>query len=140
MQKRCYRCEKIKLLDAFYKLKSMADGHFNKCKECYKSDVKLNYRKNKEHYTAYERERCKDPERRKKALDYQRKRRNKNPGKNRARQAVNNAIRDGRIIKQNCEKCGSEKSQAHHSDYRSPLKVMWLCFKHHREEHGQKVL
>lgn len=30
-------------------------------------------------------------------------------------------------------------SQAHHEDYARPLDVRWLCFKHHRETHGQQV-
>lgn len=31
-----------------------------------------------------------------------------------------------------CEICGSKDAQAHHPDYSKPLKVVWLCLKHHR--------
>lgn len=51
------------------------------------------------------------------------------------------AVRDGRLTKKPCEVCGTEeKVEAHHEDYSKPLDVMWLCFKHHRERHGQEVL
>lgn len=116
----------------------MADGHLGKCKTCTKKDVAANYQKNRGYYAAYERERFQRPERKAKALEYQRKRRAAYPGKARAVYAVNNAIRDGRLVPQSCEKCGA-KAQAHHDDYRKPLVVRWLCFKHHREHHGQKV-
>lgn len=62
-----------------------------------------------------------------------------NEEKYKARTAVSNALRDGRLIKQPCEHCGAtEKVQAHHNDYSKPLDVEWLCFKCHREHaHGQ---
>ncbi len=40
--KKCMKCNKNKVLDDFYKHKKMADGRLNKCKECTKSDVKIN--------------------------------------------------------------------------------------------------
>lgn len=49
--------------------------------------------------------------------------------------AVAEALRTGRLRKRACIVCGSENSEAHHPDYRKPLKVKWLCPKHHRELH-----
>ena len=54
-----------------------------------------------------------------------------------ARQALNVAVRSGRLIKKPCEKCGKKKVHGHHPDYSKPLKVTWLCEKHHREEHAK---
>ncbi len=52
-----------------------------------------------------------------------------------------NAIRDGGLTKEPCEVCRTSKNvQAHHDDYYKMLEVRWLCFLHHRELHGQKVL
>ncbi len=34
-----------------------------------------------------------------------------------------------------CVVCGDEKSQRHHPDYSKPLEVVFLCDKHHKEEH-----
>lgn len=133
----CFKCGKQKSLTMFYRHPKMGDGRLGKCKECTKKDVSENYRANIDHYVAYERDRYKAPERRKKMLEYQQKRRSNRPGRTKCAYAVSNAIRDGRLIKQACEVCGNEKSQAHHDDYRRPLVVRWLCRKHHLEHHGK---
>lgn len=70
-------------------------------------------------------------------LKAQRAARRRNPQKRSARVAVNNAIRDGRLTRLPCEHCGNPKSQAHHSDYSRPLDVTWLCFRCHKNQHGQ---
>lgn len=48
---------------------------------------------------------------------------------------THNAIARGIIAKQVCEICGAEKAEAHHDDYNKPLKVRWLCKRHHAEWH-----
>ncbi len=59
------------------------------------------------------------------------------PERRRARQAINNGIRDGKVSIKPCEICGDIESQAHHPDYSKPLKVRWLCHLHHQQEHGK---
>jgi hypothetical protein len=60
--------------------------------------------------------------------------------KARARRLMAHAIHRGKIVRGSCEICGATGAQAHHDDYLNPLKVTWLCFKHHREvAHGQRV-
>lgn len=63
----------------------------------------------------------------------------RNPEKVKARKAVDRAVRRGKLERLPCEVCGDE-AQAHHDDYSKPLDVRWLCFRHHREEHGQVVV
>lgn len=134
--KTCFKCGKSKPIDSFYRHPQMADGRLGKCKSCTKKDVSENYADKREQYAEYERKRFQKPERKKAALEYQRIRRARKPGVYRANNAVSNAIRDGRLIRQPCEKCG-DKAQAHHDDYRKPLSVRWLCRKHHLEYHGK---
>lgn len=57
-----------------------------------------------------------------------------------ARMAVRNEIRNGRMVRKPCEKCGNPKSQAHHHDYSKPLEVQWLCIRHHMMVHGRRVI
>lgn len=57
-----------------------------------------------------------------------------------ARRAVLIAIRNG-ILKRptQCEfGCIGLAIQAHHDDYSKPLKVRWLCTKHHAQAHPHK--
>ena len=139
MNKKCFKCNQTKDISLFYKHSEMGDGYLNKCKSSTKKDVKKRYNdpEARKRINEYEKKRFKDPERKKKLKIYQEKRRKNKPGKYRARTAVSNALRDGRLIKKPCEVCGDIKSQAHHDDYRSPLKVRWLCRKHHLETHGK---
>lgn len=133
----CIACQKPKELSEFYKHPQMADGHLNRCKECQQINTRYNYRKNREKRIAYERKRELDPERKSKKREYQRRMRLNNPEKYKAWNKVSNAIRDGKLKKSACEKCGNKKSQAHHEDYSKPLEVRWLCRSCHIIEHGK---
>lgn len=58
------------------------------------------------------------------------------PEKTRARRAVNDALRRGRMVKQACAVCETTVDvHAHHADYSKPLEVVWLCRQHHNEVH-----
>ena len=52
---------------------------------------------------------------------------------------VGQAVRDGRLIPQPCEKCGASPTHAHHDDYSKPLDVRWLCPVHHAEHHHAAI-
>ena len=73
------------------------------------------------------------PDNRKRRAAYLRVYRKENPKKNKARELVSGAIRNGKLIRQNCW-CG-EIGQAHHKDYNKPYDIEWLCAKHHAECH-----
>ena len=131
--KTCFKCGKEKPLTEFYKHPQMADGHLGKCKECTKKDVSENYRNNREYYAKYEQERSKKPDRKEKALEYQRKRRAKYPEK----VAAYNAIRS--IEQHYCFLCGDVNTEAHHPDYKQPKLVAWLCRACHLAVHGREA-
>lgn len=140
--KRCFKCGEAKPLSAFYRHSRMADGHLNKCIECTKRDVKERYDSKPEFIKAYESRRSRSPERKSKAIAYQRRRRSRHPEKAAAYSAVRNAVLSGRLTRLPCEVCGStDRVEAHHDDYSRPLDVRWFCFRHHRETaHGQRVM
>ena len=52
-----------------------------------------------------------------------------------AHSLVHKAVESGLLIRNACEICGEEKTEAHHDDYNKPLKVRWLCKKCHVEWH-----
>ena len=152
-EKKCFKCGEIKPLSDFYKHNGMKDGRLNKCKECGKKDVRKNYRENIDHYKEYERKRRNLPHRveaREKYLETdagkesakksKKKWDGRNPIKRLASHAVNNAVRDGKLVKpKNCESCGSEpiRLHGHHDDYAFPLVVRWLCPGCHNKWHKE---
>lgn len=154
--KTCFKCGETKPLTEFYLHKAMADGHLNKCKACTRRDAAEHRAANIERVRAYDRERGMLPHRVEAREAYQnteqgkaamrrahRKYRVSRPDRARAHDAVNNAVRDGRLIPwpvcavPDC--CG--RPEAHHPDYSRPLDVVWLCDHHHRAAHHlQKLL
>ncbi len=152
--KRCFKCGETKPLSHFYKHPKMSDGYLNKCKECAKLDVRINRQENLEYYQEYDRIRGRqhDSERYKSMLEYGKRpevRKSRNqlnarhkqlfPHKHKARSAVSNAIRDGKVEKPVCcEYCGNtENIQAHHSSYAADMQLLvtWLCAICHGEVH-----
>lgn len=134
--KRCFKCGEDKPLDEFYRHPRMADGHFNKCKDCAKTDTR-EHRRVSERPREYDRERNHRPERRGRWEEKRIKYRYRNPEKYKAHNALNRAVKDGRVMRQTCEVCG-EKAQAHHDDYSKPLDVRWLCPLHHARHHAMR--
>jgi len=134
----CMCCGVEKPVSEFYKHKAMSDGYLGKCKGCQKANSMKNYHKNWEDRVSYEKTRNKDPDRKAKMLGYQRRSREDNPERYKANNAVNNAIRDGKLKREPCEKCGAAKAQAHHEDYSKPFDIEWLCRKCHVIHHGKK--
>lgn len=58
-----------------------------------------------------------------------------NPGKYEAHLAVQRAVKAGDLEKESCEVCGAEAVDAHHDQYDEPLRVRWLCRRHHTRLH-----
>lgn len=62
----------------------------------------------------------------------------RNPAKRAAHIAVGSAVRDGRLIRGECDMgpvgC-SGRIEGHHEDYARQLDVRWLCDTHHKQIH-----
>ncbi len=56
------------------------------------------------------------------------------PVQKHAHYELRNAVRKKIIRRQPCGVCGL-RAEGHHPDYTKPLKVVWLCQKHHKELH-----
>ena len=152
--KKCFKCGKNKRLSSFYAHPQSADGHLGKCKECTRKDVRDNRAKRLAYYQEYDRQRTDDPDRKAARAEYARKQaatvsgRKRTQARQRAWLANNedkraahviagNAIRDGRLIPDDCARCGASPSQAHHEDYGKPLEVTWLCRTCHGLRHRE---
>jgi hypothetical protein len=63
----------------------------------------------------------------------------RNDLRHRANSLVGKAIREGRLTRQPCERCGKEPALAHHESYDpgDELKVNWLCPKCHAARHKE---
>ncbi len=132
---KCIQCTQEKPGSEFYSHPAMSSGHVNVCKDCHKSRMRVRARINPA-VQEYNRERSKTPARKAKAAENRKTWRAKNPLATKAHNAVNNAVRDGRLIKLPCEFCGDEKVHGHHKDYSKPLEVIWLCAKCHNRLHA----
>jgi hypothetical protein len=132
--KTCFKCGIEKPLSEYYKHPRMADGHLGKCMECTKADVRQNRINNPERLSVYEKRRYSRSERKAAIAATTAAWARNNPDKRKAQNAVNNAIRDGKLVRQPCEVCGA-KGEGHRDDYSKPLEVRWLCRKHHMELH-----
>lgn len=128
----CFKCGQEFPLDRFYKNSMMKDGRMNKCKECTKADVRENRAKKITYYRNFDRARGA-----RRTTSQVREYRMKNPDVYRAHNAVNNAVRDGKLNKKTeCERCGGfDRIHGHHDDYSRPLDVMWLCAACHKKRH-----
>lgn len=127
-KKVCKECSCLKPISEFYAHKEMKDGYLNFCKACFR-------KRRIEKIRAYDRQRgCRT------SIHDLHKYRVGHPIRYKATNAVNNAIRDGRLKKEACVICGCEESvHGHHPDYSKPLEVIWLCPVHHAEFDGRTI-
>lgn len=139
MKIQCNKCHEDKIAGDFYA------SNKSECKECIKARARENRSKNIERVRAYDRERSTTKARLAHISRNTSRWRSNNPERYKAHTAVSNALRAGKLTKEPCLVCRSEKSHAHHEDYLRPLNVVWLCAEHHQQYHlvrrvAEKVL
>lgn len=127
-------------------------GVTSRCKPCHRDAVRANRAAKVDYYRAYDAQRFQeDPKVRARHKRYQATEAGKeavqrahakykanNPEKTAARYTLNNAVRDGKIMKPDaCSSCNATgvRIEGHHHDYSKPLDVEWLCNACHRAQH-----
>lgn len=129
--KRCYRCKKLKKYTStsrtkvYYKEKFYIYPNRVTCRACNTESVKR--------YRA-------TPNGRTKINEAVRRSTKKYPERQKARQLLARAIWCGTISKPilcTRNSCKEQKIEGHHPDYSLPLKVVWLCKKHHSDLHSK---
>jgi hypothetical protein len=132
--KTCIQCNLEKDTKEFHKDSGRTDGHTSRCKHCACANTRA---WNRKHRFRVHPKRPYDPEAKKRWAS-------QNPEKVLAHNAVNHAIRDGLLIRGECELRGVDcrgRIEGHHDDYSLPLQVRWLCKMHHEQEHcGQETM
>ena len=138
----CKECNKEKEISEFYVHKQMKDGHLNKCKKCVQNKIHEYRLNNLNALREYDKKRNSLPHRVKARKEYSKTKqgkiarkkaalnyKNNHPFRYVAHQLISNAIKNGKLIKQNyCSECNSTlKIEAHHDDYTKPMDIRWLC-------------
>jgi hypothetical protein len=144
----CYICKIYQVKSAFYKCKNSYYGIQSYCKKCEK--IRTNKRKKEklEYFRRWRKSKAgiKYFYDNREKINKQRSEWKKKYFKNlndelkkhyKAREIFKYAIKSGKMERGKCMKCGKPNAQGHHFDYSKPLEVIWLCKKHHLEEHNR---
>ncbi len=142
--KKCPKCKETKNFTKFYKSRFTKDGLHGWCKICCLKG-NLRYQQTEGGKEAHQRARQKydqTPAGKESHRKSTQKIRQDYPQKHKARNTLNNAIRDGKLERLTyCEHCFREGlAEGHHPDYDKPLEVIWLCRGCHTELHNELIL
>lgn len=137
--KQCGKCKRVLPTTAFWAATGRKAGLQSSCKECLRRYYFANRVERSAYLKKYEARKDPQAEKFRKRAATRRLRATK-AGRMRhsAREAVRNAVRTGRLVRQPCEVCGDPKAQAHHHlgyEREHRLHVRWLCHAHHVEAH-----
>lgn len=154
--KKCRKCDDTKPLDDFHKSPHYKDGKRPYCKECIRAENRK-WKANNPERNAQHRRKWYEANKEKAKADFDRWRREnperfaeklkrsqeKHPDRVKARKALNNAVRDGKIEKPDrCAECGgltqSRRLHGHHHNYGKPLEVEWICSDCHGARHAKE--
>lgn len=132
--KKCRSCLTVKPAKEFYKHAQMKDGSLNICMSCVKLRVGTHRLNNIDKIRAYDRARGN-----RQTAEFHLNYRREYPAKYTAKVALNNAVRDGKILKPNrCSVCMKiDRIVGHHNDYLKPLDVVWMCQGCHKQWHAK---
>lgn len=132
----CKACGQTKRFIFFHKDAKSKDGLLGICKLCNISRVKKYRLKNIEKIRAYDRQRAPTHTH---SAEFVQKYNKEQSHKRRAKWAVENAIRCGKLVRpKKCQKCKKQQRiYGHHEDYSKQLSVWWLCQPCHMKRHRE---
>ena len=127
--KKCFKCGRVLPISEFYRHPAMADGHLNKCKDCTREDVRLNYEAKSlnPEFLLKERERGRGKYRR---LGYKMTKRIKE------KSSKFNAIRSARRYWESRGLSFPQESELHHWNYNRSKDVIVMPRKLHHRLHN----
>lgn len=143
MFKKCTECKKNYPLSSFTKGNDK-DHKTYRCKNCakrYRKNHSFRARENRRKYFLKNREKERlyrknyYQEHREEALLKVKRFQIDEPEKYKARNSANYAKKIGKLQPKPCSVCGNLEINMHHNNYSEPLKVVWLCRKHHKRLH-----
>lgn len=146
-EKRCSKCRATKPISGFCRNAARYDGYANYCRECARANAAQWAARNPHMVRAlHEAFKKRHPEA---DREKQRRYRERHPDQVRithsrktrdqirAHKAVHYAVKVGILVRpERCSKCGRvARVQAHHSDYKKQLSVVWMCSSCHKLHH-----
>lgn len=141
-EKRCSGCKNLKIFDEFHKNKLNKDGLQNYCKNCARNSIDIYQKKEivleKKHLREKGYRQNTKVKIRKNELDRKRYLNPEEAFKKKIRILTRQAVNKGTLKENPCEICNSKIDiEAHHARYdlEHIYDVIWLCKKHHEEEH-----
>ena len=136
--KTCSQCGKETTMEGMVTRRRNKDGKGSICRVCDAANGRRWRQKNREHKREVDRQyRQAHPEI---FRDACRRGREASPEKYKARYAVDNEMKAGRLYRPGeCLSCGAEcVPDGHHEDYSKPLEVVWLCRMCHLRGHKEQ--
>lgn len=136
-EKHCGQCDTTKPISAFGKDRHKRDGLTSVCKVCAVKSRSASYYRNKDRPDRKLAKRLysQRPEQRAAIALVQKRLKEKYPERFKARTALNNAIKRGKMKRGDCQVCGVPNAHAHHHDYSKPFDVEWFCRACHADIH-----
>jgi hypothetical protein len=139
MKKKCLCCKTEKTINQFYADRKGKDGLHCYCKLCTNKKSREYYMKNRDKLAVSKKRYFQSED----GIKTLRRAYKKYPERWAAREKLRYWVKNGRIAKLACEKCGNFLTEAHHHngyDGDNFKEIWWLCRKHHKMADNKRLI